>query len=152
MYEAELPRFVRAATAITGDEGLGREAVQEAFANALRQRRAFRREVPLEAWVWRIVVNAALSLRRRRPADESWDPELERAASTNGQPDQDVLVRQWVAALPERQRLMVFLRYFADLDYRAIAAALEVEVGTVSATLSVAHAALRRSMQKEVRQ
>jgi RNA polymerase sigma factor (sigma-70 family) len=151
LYEAELPRFVRAATAITGDEGLGREAVQEAFANALRQRRSFRREVPLEAWVWRIVVNAALSLRRRIPVEDSWDPEREGAASTNGLPDQDVLVRQWVAALPERQRLMVFLRYFADRDYRTIAAALEVEVGTVSATLSAAHAALRRSIQKEVR-
>jgi RNA polymerase sigma-70 factor (ECF subfamily) len=151
LYEAELPRFVRAATAITGDEGLGREAVQEAFANALRKRRTFRRDVPLAAWVWRIVINAALSLRRHHPAEDSWDPELDGAASTNGLPDQDVLVRQWVTALPERQRLVVFLRYFADFDYRAIAAALEVEVGTVSATLSAAHAALRRSMQKEVR-
>jgi DNA-directed RNA polymerase specialized sigma24 family protein len=42
----------------------------------------------------------------------------------------------------------VFLRYFADLDYRAIAAALDVEIGTVSATLSAAHTALRRSMQE----
>lgn len=150
LYEAELPRFVRAATAITGEEGLGREAVQEAFANALRQRRSFRREVPLEAWVWRIVVNAALSLRRRHSAEGSWDREAEGAATTNGLPGEDVLVRQWVAALPERQRLVVFLRHFADLDYRAIAAALEVEVRTVSATLSAAHAALRRSMQKEV--
>lgn len=48
----------------------------------------------------------------------------------------------------ERQRLAVFLRYFADLDYRSIAAALDVEVGTVSATLAAAHAALRRSLQE----
>jgi DNA-directed RNA polymerase specialized sigma24 family protein len=36
----------------------------------------------------------------------------------------------------------VFLRYYADLDYRSIAEALEIEVGTVSATLSAAHTAL----------
>jgi RNA polymerase sigma-70 factor, ECF subfamily len=151
LYRAELPRFVRAAAAITGDEGLGREAVQEAFANALRRRRSFRREVALEAWVWRIVVNAALSLRRRRPPELPFDLGLGEKVSGDGVPEQDVLVRQWVAALPDRQRLAVFLRYFAELDYRGIAAALEVEVGTVSATLSAAHAALRRSMQEEVR-
>jgi RNA polymerase sigma factor (sigma-70 family) len=71
--------------------------------------------------------------------------------STNHVPEPDATVRAWVAALPERQRLAIFLRYFADLDYRSIAAVLEVEVGTVSATLAAAHAALRRSFQEVVR-
>jgi RNA polymerase sigma factor (sigma-70 family) len=53
-----------------------------------------------------------------------------------------------VQTLPERQRLAVFLRYWADLDYRAIAEVLEVELGTVSATLSAAHQSLRRSVQE----
>ena len=53
-----------------------------------------------------------------------------------------------LVALPERERLVVFLRYFADLDYREIAAALEVEVGTVGATLSAAHAALRIALEE----
>ena len=44
-----------------------------------------------------------------------------------------------------------FLRYYADLDYRSIAEVLGVEVGTVSATLSSAHTALRRALQ-EVRE
>jgi RNA polymerase sigma-70 factor, ECF subfamily len=149
-YREGLPGFVRTATAITGDETLGRDAVQDAFANALRRRRSFRREVPLEAWVWRIVVNAALSARRRRPAEEPID-DAALAGAGDALQAGDAVVRAWVAALPERQRLAVFLRYFADLDYRAIAVALEVEVGTVSATLSAAHAALRRSMQEEVR-
>jgi RNA polymerase sigma factor (sigma-70 family) len=150
LYRSRLPQFVRAAAAITGEEGRGREAVQEAFANALTARRNFRRDVPLEAWVWRIVVNASLSARRSLPQEQSWDPAFENATSASGVPEQDLTVRRWIAALPERQRLAVFLRYFAGLDYRAIATALEVEVGTVSATLSAAHAALRRSMQQEV--
>jgi RNA polymerase sigma-70 factor (ECF subfamily) len=57
-------------------------------------------------------------------------------------------VRTWIAGLPERQRLAVYLRYYADLDYRAIAAVLEVEVGTVSATLSAAHRALRKNLEE----
>jgi RNA polymerase sigma factor (sigma-70 family) len=68
--------------------------------------------------------------------------------SSNGNASEQADVRLWVAALPERQRLAVFLRYYADLDYRAIAQVLGVEVGTVSATLSAAHQALRRSLQE----
>ncbi len=147
LYRAGLPQFVRAAAAIVGDEAGGRDAVQEAFVQAVRKRAAFRGEAPLEAWVWRIVVNEALAARRRAPSGGERGIEAFELA-TDGLPEQDAAVRRWVAALPERQRLAVFLRYFADLDYRAIAAALDVEVGTVSATLAAAHTALRRSLQE----
>jgi RNA polymerase sigma-70 factor, ECF subfamily len=151
LYRAELPRFVRAAAAIVGDEAAGRDAVQEAFVRAVKKRASFMFESPLEAWVWRIVINEALALRRRRAAEFERASASATAPSTNHLPEQDTAVRAWVAALPERQRLAVFLRYFADLDYRSIAIALEVEVGTVSATLATAHAALRRSYEEAVR-
>ena len=149
LYRADLPRFVRTATAITGDEAAGRDAVQDAFVQAVRKRDSYKGDAPLEAWVWRIVINEALALRRGRASA------LERisatAESTNGVPEHDADVRAWIASLPERQRLVVFLRYFADLDYRSIATALDVEVGTVSATLAAAHAALRRAYEEAVR-
>jgi RNA polymerase sigma factor (sigma-70 family) len=71
-----------------------------------------------------------------------------RAADTNRIDGGAHEVDAWLAVLPERERLVVFLRYFADLDYRAIATALDVKVGTVSATLHAAHAALRRSLEE----
>jgi RNA polymerase sigma factor (sigma-70 family) len=151
LYRDELPRFVRAAAAIVGDEAAGRDAVQEAFVRAVRKRASFKFESPLEAWVWRIVINEALALRRSRAPELEWESESAVTSSTNHVPEPDAGVRAWVAALPERQRLAVFLRYFADLDYRSIAVALEVEVGTVSATLATAHAALRRSYEEAVR-
>lgn len=151
LYRADLPRFVRAATAIVGDEGAGRDAVQDAFVQAVRKRTGYKGDASLETWVWRIVVNEALAQRRRRAPELEWHSENASTPSTNGIPERDATIRAWVAALPERQRLAVFLRYFADLDYQSIAVALEVEVGTVSATLATAHAALRRSYQEAVR-
>ena len=151
LYRADLPRFVRAAAAIVGDEATGRDAVQEAFAQAVRKRATFKREAALEAWVWRIVINEALALRRRRAPEHQWSTSNGTAPSTDDLAEQDAMVRAWVASLPERQRLAVFLRYFADLDYRSIATALDVEVGTVSATLATAHAALRRAYEEAVR-
>lgn len=59
LYRGRYAQFVRVAGAITGDLDLARDAVQEAFASAWRKRRSFRGEGPLEAWVWKTVVNAA---------------------------------------------------------------------------------------------
>ena len=133
------------ASAICHDAELGRDAVQSAFAVAVRARRTFRRRGPLEAWVWRILVNEARRLAREpgsEPLSEIAEP------SSNGQGGDELGVRSWIAALPERQREALFLRYYADLDYRAIADVLGVEVGTVSATLSAAHQALRRRLEE----
>lgn len=148
VYRQRYQRFLRVATAILGDEPNGHDAVQEGFAQALREQRSFRGDGPLEAWVWRTVVNAALASRRRRVARREV-PEAAGAEDQNGYVSDDFGVRAWVAALPERQRLAVYLRYYAGLDYRAIGHALGVEPGTVSATLSSAHRALRRSLEVE---
>jgi RNA polymerase sigma factor (sigma-70 family) len=147
VYRRRYRHFLRVATAILGDEASGHDAVQEGFSQALREQSSFRSEGPVEAWVWRMVVNAALGARRRRVARHE-APQAAGVLNANGHAPDESSVRAWVAALPERQRLVVYLRYYADLDYRAIAEALDVEVGTVSATLSSAHQALRRSMQE----
>jgi len=53
-----------------------------------------------------------------------------------------------VRSLPDRQREALFLRFYLDLDYAAIAAALDVEVGTVSATLHAAREGLGRALME----
>jgi RNA polymerase sigma factor (sigma-70 family) len=145
LYRERFTYFVRVATATSGDHELGLEAVQEAFANVVRARRRYRAEAPLEAWVWRAVVNAARKARTREARGAAaTDAEQRR----NGhEPAAADAVATAIALLPERQRLALFLRYYADLDYRSIALALGVEVGTVSATLSAAHTSVRRALQ-----
>ena len=146
LYRQGYRQFLRVAIAIVGDEARGHDAVQEGFARAIRSANSYRADGNVEAWLWRIVVNAAHATRPDRVVVELGD-ETERAG--NGRPgaENDGDIRAWVASLPERQRLAVFLRYYADLDYRAIASVLGVEVGTVSATLSAAHSALRVSVE-----
>jgi RNA polymerase sigma-70 factor (ECF subfamily) len=144
VYRADFPRFVRVATAVVGDEESGADAVHDAFVQAVRVRRSFRGEGPLEAWLWRMVVNAAK--KRVQPVEPTEREGAEMHQNGFGDP-----VRAAVAALPERQRLTLFLRYYADLDYDAIAATLGVASGTVGATLNAAHAALR-SLLKEANQ
>jgi RNA polymerase sigma factor (sigma-70 family) len=144
LYRSRFDVFARVAASVAGDGDRARDAVQEAFAAAVRKRGSFRGDGPLEAWVWRIVLNTARSeVRRSTPAADRVDRAL-----TNGQPERDVELRVALARLPERQRTAVFLRYYADLDYAAIGEALGIADGTVAATLNAAHAALRTRLQE----
>jgi RNA polymerase sigma factor (sigma-70 family) len=54
-----------------------------------------------------------------------------------------------IGLLPDRQRLVVFLRYYADLDYRSIAEILGVARGTLAATLHAAQEQLRTTFLLE---
>ncbi len=142
VYRRDYRRFLRVAVAILRDETRAADAVQEAFAAAIRKQRQFRGEGPLEAWIWRMVVNAALKERGRRRHAELRDLELATPV------EEPTRVAESIARLPERQRLVLFLRYYADLDYASIATTLQISTGTVGATLNAAHASLRRLLQE----
>src|SRR6266849_4789022 len=122
VYSERYPAFVRVTRAITGDPESALDAVQEGFASAIRSRHTFRAEGPLEAWLWRCVVNAARKgLRTRLGEIDHADPIAE-------WPLPSPVLAPVISRLPERQRLVIFLRYYADLDYRSIAACLEIQV------------------------
>jgi DNA-directed RNA polymerase specialized sigma24 family protein len=142
LYREHLTEFRRVATAIAGNVDLGHDAVQEGFARAVRSRGRFRGDGTLEAWVWRIVVNAARDARRHtKPETASmW-------LSIGESPGADVPLQ----GLTDRQREIVFLHYFADLSYAQIAEACGVQEGTVGATLAQARAALEEQLQEESR-
>jgi RNA polymerase sigma-70 factor (ECF subfamily) len=143
LYRSRFDVFVRVAASVTRDADGARDVVQEAFATAVRKRRSFRGEGPLEAWVWRIVLNAARSDVRRTTTTVFDVPD-----SANGHPEEDAELRAVLALLPERQRTAVFLRYYADLDYAAIGEALGIATGTVAATLNAAHTTLRTRLEE----
>jgi RNA polymerase sigma factor (sigma-70 family) len=131
------------AEGIVGDPDLAHDAVQEGFARIIRSRESFRDEGSVEGWIWRAVVNAALDVRAKR-LQTGEVPDLGHETG-NGFGDP---VRAIIAALPERQRLVLFLRYYADLEYDRIAVALGITPGTVAATLNQAHARLRPLLEE----
>jgi RNA polymerase sigma-70 factor (ECF subfamily) len=146
LYRRSYATFVRVATAIVGDEQGARDAVHDGFVLAVRNRRHLRDDSAITSWVWRIVVNEA---RKRRHRDARFVPAAELELGSYGPAELNVDVRGVVAALPERQRLALFLRYYADLDYASIAVALRVKPGTVAAALNAAHSTLRAELEAE---
>lgn len=143
LYRREFSAFVRVARGIVGDRERALEAVHDGFASAIRARGGLRDESALEAWVWRLVVNAARKATRRPFVEVTVFAE----AAVVEPPSLGELAPS-LARLPERQRLIVFLRYYADLDYRSIADVVGVEVGTVSAALAAAHRSVRLAIEE----
>jgi RNA polymerase sigma factor (sigma-70 family) len=147
LYRTRAADLFRFALAKSGDPERARDAVQDGFAHAIKSRATFRGTGPLEAWVARCVINAAYDLNRavsQTPAehdDVAADSVIESDAGA-------AVVREAVQRLPARQRDALYLRYYLDLDYRAIADVLDVEVGTVSATLHAARNSLRDALQE----
>jgi DNA-directed RNA polymerase specialized sigma24 family protein len=98
VYHRDLARFVRVARAIIGEEQRAYDAVQEAFTRAVERRRSFRRRGPIEAWLWRIVVNEA----RKQVGSAGGEAAAHDVpVASNGRPSADAEVRAAIAALPE---------------------------------------------------
>jgi RNA polymerase sigma factor (sigma-70 family) len=146
VYRRRGEDFLRFALARTGDRERALDAVQDGFARSIRNRHKFRGSGPLEAWIARCVINAANDVRANAIVSDRFD---NAGGPTAGAVDATTLiVREAVLALPQRQRDALFLRHYLDLDYAAIAAALGVEVGTVSATLHAARSTLANVLQE----
>jgi len=149
LYRDRFHAYVHVAYAITGDAESARDAVQEAFALALRRQKSLRKQQSLESWLWRIVVTRSIEATRRRAKERRMvaisQAHFEPVAQRSNGHDRDVVLA--VRALPERQRLALFLRYYADLDYEAIGEILDVAEGTVAASLHAAHTTLKARLK-----
>jgi RNA polymerase sigma-70 factor (ECF subfamily) len=139
LYRDRYLGFRNALAPVAGSLEAAHDAVQEAFAVALREQRKLRRPESLAPWVWRIAYRAAL--RERGPAHAELPDDL-----TFLDPERDPGLDDAIRSLPPQRRLVLFLRYFADFSYAEIAAALELSEGTVAATLAQARAALAEEL------
>ena len=150
-------RAYRTAVMICGNRADAEEAVQDAFLRVWRFRDALPPDSRRNAWLYRVLVNACYSkLRQEVPRRER---ERERFTGPAGTSDADLTaaaegpdlaaersatahaLESTLRDLPEALRVVVVLRYYADLSEREIATAIRRRPGTVKSRL---HEARRR--------
>jgi RNA polymerase sigma-70 factor (ECF subfamily) len=143
-YEASRHVCLRAVLASVADRELAEDLVAEAFTRAWASWPAVSRHSAPRAWIVRTALNTNVSWWRRRRREFLLDrghpvvsPTTEEAAGVD--PALLAVLRQ----LPQRQREVVALRMFLDLDCRGTADLLGIAEGTVRAHLSRAVATLR---------
>jgi RNA polymerase sigma factor (sigma-70 family) len=143
-YESARDDCLRAVTASLGSRQAAEEVVAEAFARAWARWPRVAEHPSPRAWVVRTALNMHVSwwrrwrreiltpdrydqLRHDDPATATLDPRMMAA----------------LRSLPLRQRQVVALRIFLDLDSKTTARTLGIAAGTVTAHLARATSALR---------
>lgn len=142
-YEASWDACLRAVLASVGDRALAEDMVAEAFARAWTSWREVSQYAAPRGWVVRTALNAGVSWWRPRRR-ESPLADYDAAAAADPGEGVDPAIVAALRRLPTRQREVIALRVFLDLDTRTTAEILGIAPGTVMAHLSRAAAALRQ--------
>jgi RNA polymerase sigma-70 factor (sigma-E family) len=143
-YRASRDVCLRAVLVSVDDRQLAEDLVAEAFTRAWASWPKVSRHPAPRAWIVRTALNTRVSWWRRKRKEvglEAGTPDVPdpREADPGLDPGLLAVLRQ----LPQRQREVIALRVFLDLDTRATAKALGIAEGTVTAHLSRAVSALR---------
>ena len=137
-----------------GDTGLAEDATQEAFIRAWVNLPSYQPKGCLRNWLYRIAVNAALDVLRRKPEETLEDEEALMVADQAAGPETVLIEKERVAllqqamkSLPEAARSVLVLREYGGLSYQEIAGVLDVPVGTVMSRLNYARNRLREILR-----
>jgi RNA polymerase sigma-70 factor, ECF subfamily len=126
------------AVRMLGDEAQAADAVQDAFIRAYEKLSSYDHAHKLFSWLYRILVNECLNVRRSR---RRFEP-ITRAFPSGDDPQRlaqvgetRTRVQAALAQLPRDYREVVVLRHFADLSYQEMAVALGIPEKTVKSRL-----------------
>jgi RNA polymerase sigma-70 factor, ECF subfamily len=168
-----LPELYAAARRLTGNDADAEDLVGDAVARAWVHLESLQQPEAFRGWIFRILTNAFISLKRKRDARPVREPFEEESYSTEpsfslfehlhqpfllwwSNPEQAFLRRLLredleaaIDALPEEFRVVVVLCDVQGFSYREIAEALEVPVGTVKSRLSRGRSLLQKELWEQ---
>jgi RNA polymerase sigma-70 factor (ECF subfamily) len=145
---------------ITGSAVDAMDVVQESFGLVFRKLDSFRAGSLFSTWLFRIVVNCSIDLKRRERARAWQRDRLETATEAAIDPDKGPearastheiggQVQAAIQLLSPKLRVILALRYLEGMSYDELAATLTVSLGTVKSRLARAHLALERVVREQ---
>jgi RNA polymerase sigma-70 factor (ECF subfamily) len=146
----------RAAYLVLREAQAAEDVAQEAFMRAYNHIGSFRTGEPFRPWILRIATNLALNeIRSRTRRHGLFDRVRTLASGSSPSPERDAVreserTELWdaVNALPEDDRIVLYLRHFLELPEREIAATLNIAPGTVKSRLHRASTRLRTEIER----
>jgi RNA polymerase sigma-70 factor (ECF subfamily) len=135
------------------DRSLAEDVAQEAFLELYQKLNTIQSAAHLTFWLRRVAVHRSidqgrkLNHRREQELDSITEPTAARATSDPMLHDR---LRQSLTALPEKQRMVVVLRYQEDMGPAEIAEVMEMPVNTVKSTLHRTLEELRKKLTRKI--
>jgi RNA polymerase sigma-70 factor (sigma-E family) len=152
LFEAHQLELVRLARFMVGDLATAEDVVQDAFEKLQRRWSQLRDEAAVLAYARSIVLNGCRTVHRRSAVARRYSPVL---ATESGTPDtaadsaEHAAMMSALRSLPRRQREVLVLRYYADLDVAEISSALGIGRSAVRSTATRGLAALARALKED---
>ena len=152
MSRTDVDRAYRLAWAILGNDEDAADATQDALTTAWQRRSSLRDPDAMEAWLSRILVNKCRDRLRSRARGSGRVRSIELVAlpsvadGSEYAAERDELGRALERLNPD-QRIVVVLRFWADLTVDAIADRLGVPTGTVKSRLHNSLNTLRSTLE-----
>ena len=135
-YLARYREALRLATLLVWDQGRAAEITQDAFVEAFRRwERVAGLDRP-DLWLRRVVINRAISMRRRHRAEAGAISRLGRAPEIARTDTVDSGVWSLVGQLPARQAEALALVYGCDLSLEEAAHVMKCSAGSIKTHLS----------------
>jgi RNA polymerase sigma-70 factor (sigma-E family) len=153
LYQAYSLGLIRLAVVMLGDRAAAEDVVQEAFFGLYRRWHTLTDTANALSYVRSSVLNGSRTVLRRRASkrDEPAEPppaaESAEATALIGEEHRAVLAG--IRRLPDRQREVLVLRYYLDLDEEEIATSMGISRSTVRSTTSRGLAALGRLLGED---
>ena len=155
-YRRSRDDCLRAVLVSVGDQDTAQDLVDEAFARACSSWRTVSRHPAPQAWVVRTALNVNISRWRRRRREVSVADPSTVVNLPAAQEASESLVDPGIMAallrLPARQREVIALRVFVDLDTARTAQMLGITPSAVKAHLARAIATLRGDLTRTQQQ
>ena len=152
IFEAYYPRIVSYCYRLVGEQEQAQDLAQDTFVKAYHALPRTGAELNLQAWLFTIATNTALSaLRRRRRL--AWLPLLDRYPAPGGgygsveAVADRVLLQAALDRLPREQAALLLLRLHYGLSYEELAPLFGGSAGAVKTRLSRARRAFRDAYQ-----
>lgn len=149
---------------MTGNHNDAEDLTQEAFIRAFRFFSQYKRELPFDSWLYKIMSNVFVDMLRRRPkahirsldqpvATEDGDALIEIADPSDGPEEillsheMDARVQRALNSISEDFRLAVIYADIEGLSYEEIAEAMSCSIGTVRSRLHRGRKLLRERLK-----
>ena len=140
LYEATADFVYNVALRVVNNKEDAEEVAQEVFLVVHRKLKDFRFESSVKTWIYRITVNRAINLAKKKSREKTMITEYEKefypgnGKTAHGERKTEI-VERLMGALDPDQRACLALRSMEGLSYKEIASVIKININTVRSRL-----------------